>query len=679
MEESLLGRGVAAVASLAFALVVLVGCNVGGDVITVPALEPRKDQNDKPLFTCFDQDTTGCDRQVYLSCRPNGEFLETESLDCAAMGKVCDVERGCIVCQPGTPRCKVCDDGDEGCSPNIAQICDATGDKWNDVEECDLPAGDICPQGMCQRMCDLAQEERSYVGCKFFSADLDNAAIDDLNNASRQQYAVVVTNPQSVPVEVYVEVNEAPYGQALDVRELERRLIPPGGLEILELPRREVDGSSAEGLDDGTHTAVTSNAFRIESSHPIVAYQFNPLENVNVFSNDASLLLPTSAIGLNYTVVGWPQTIGDSENPEQDFDHTSSDEDLRAFLTILGTQEDTTLNVKFGDDVVRVVGAGIIPTSGPGDELKELKIGPFDVVNLETEGFNADFTGSVVSANKPIVVFVGSEASDVPPFGTYATRQCCAAHLEEQLFPDRTLGTLFYIARMPSRTKALKAAGFPDDPLDIAVAHEPEWVRVVAVAPGKTKIETSLPVPNHEFELDQGEHELLWIDQDVRMESSQRIAVLQALPSQGVTGIPRQFPGGDPAIIAVPPAQQFRKDYIFLTPDKYAFDFVTITAPREANILMDGRPLDEHSCEPPAPADGLERKRGDAPPDHVVYRCQFSFPMVTNGANSRTLAGRQDDGVHTLVSDQDVGIVVYGFDRFVSYAYAGGLNLKFLE
>jgi tetratricopeptide (TPR) repeat protein len=70
--------------------------------------------------------------------------------------------------------------------------------------------------------------------------------------------------------------------------------VPPGFLEVFELPRREVDGSTGAAPNDGTHTAVTSNAYRIGASHPVTAYQFNPLENVNVFSNDASLLLPTS-------------------------------------------------------------------------------------------------------------------------------------------------------------------------------------------------------------------------------------------------------------------------------------------------------------------------------------------------------------------------------------------------
>jgi hypothetical protein len=45
----------------------------------------------------------------------------------------------------------------------------------------------------------------------------------------------------------------------------------------------------------------------------------------------------------------------------------------------------------------------------------------------------------------------------------------------------------------------------------------------------------------------------------------------------------------------------------------------------------------------------------------------------------RVLLGEQHDGAHTVVSDKPVSIVVYGFDRFVSYAYVGGLNLNALN
>jgi hypothetical protein len=37
-------------------------------------------------------------------------------------------------------------------------------------------------------------------------------------------------------------------------------------------------------------------------------------------------------------------------------------------------------------------------------------------------------------------------------------------------------------------------------------------------------------------------------------------------------------------------------------------------------------------------------------------------------------SGVQDDGAHTIVASQPVGVVVYGWDRYISYVYPGALS-----
>jgi hypothetical protein len=63
----------------------------------------------------------------------------------------------------------------------------------------------------------------------------------------------------------------------------------------------------------------------------------------------------------------------------------------------------------------------------------------------------------------------------------------------------------------------------------------------------------------------------------------------------------------------------------------------------------------------------------------VVHRCQLAFPEIRPGQIPVILPGVQHDGVHTVVSDREVAIIVYGFDRFVSYAYVGGLDFDVLQ
>ncbi len=731
--------------SLCIALIAALGlatsCTTGsGDPPDAGRISPFVDGS----FACLYPEAVACVGNVHFSCEPSGEFLSTVRVDCddvevEGRRSICVAELGCSLCRP-----------DElFCVGNDVVRCTASGDGFEVREECDLEAGFVCQQGQCRNLCEVAISERSYQGCEFYGVDLDNAAVGAGRDASAQQYSIVVTNSSGQPTEVVVERNVAPIGEPPVIDEVERVTLLPGDLEVFNLPRREVDGSSSfapceassacqtneacwcaeglrvedpppaggehrdcrcriragtDGMNDGTHSALSSHAYRVRSVLPIVAYQFNPLDNVGVFSNDASLLLPTSAINTTYAVIGWPQTIAHSvfadqactddadctatagsvcdpterlcTNPSEDFSPRRNDEDLRAFLTIVGTQPGTRVSVTLGPQVRRVIGVDGGADGGPGD-VWEFDVGAFDVINLETAGFNADFTGTLVDATRPVSVFTGSEASDAPRVGTLSNRQCCADHLEEQLFPNDTLGSRFYIGRMPPRSTALNAAFIDPTTDSVGEFDEPEYVRVLAVGSGLTRFTTTLARPFEFFELEQGQDAILVADQDFQMEASQAVAVLQVLPSQEAVGIPNYYPGGDPATIAVPPVEQYREEYVFLTPNQYAFDFVTITAPRLAQVLLDERPIDEWDCQV-APADGIRRRDTDPPPEWVIYRCQLSFPDVL-GRNQPIVDGLQNDGYHTLRANAEIGLVVYGFDAFVSYAYAGGLNLDPLD
>lgn len=672
----------------------------------------RRDTN--PVgFVCETEESQGCeDPQVFVTCERDGEFFLPVRQNCASTPEtpICDAELGCVVCARGQRACR----GED------VIICNDQGSGFEVVESCDIDEGFVCDEGYCVELCEQAARASSYQGCDFLAVDLDNAAIPGGSDASFQQYAVVVSNSSPITSQVWIEVNDAQPGETPVVREVARESLLPGDLWTFNLPRREVDGSSsnlvcdqdnpcagsevcvcgepntpcfcrvsedATGLNDGTHSAITSRAYRVRSTRPIVAYQFNPLANVDVFSNDASILFPRAATGREYHVVGWPQTIADGNcdpaDPrcaEVDFNTARDDEDLRAFLTIAAGEADTRVSVDLGQFATRVWRPGtreLLPT----DEPFVVTLGAFDVLNLETDGLNEDFTGTIVSASKNVSVFTGSEASDAPRFDTYATRLCCADHLEHQLPANRALGRSYYVARMPPRTVALNAA-FTDPRDSVAEVNELEYVRVQALTE-RTTIETTLAAPQDRFVIEPRGSVLITADQDFFLRADQSVSVLQVIASQQAVGISNELPGGDPAIVSVPPVGQYRDQYVFLTPDQYAFDFVVITAPYSAQLRLDGRPLDPNRCTI-SPADGIARGPGDSLPDQVIYRCQLSFPEIgecepgVRGCEGGFSDGEQNDGTHTLVATEPVGLVVYGFDAFVSYAYVGGLNLETL-
>jgi hypothetical protein len=410
----------------------------------------------------------------------------------------------------------------------------------------------------------------------------------------------------------------------------------------------------------------------------VVAYQFNPLENVNVFSNDASLLKPVEALdpgssteALMYAVLGWPQTIASTSDPDTNF---SSDNpaDLRAFLTLVGTRPDTHVRIK---TTTRILGSPDIPTTEAGDEVT-LTLNPFDVANLETDDFNADFTGSIVSADGPIVAFSGNEASDAPYFQTLRDRNCCADHLEEQLDHVRTAGKRFVGTVSPNRARAVLAAGAV-----VGVEEQAEYFRVMATTERGATVTTTLDGSYQEIPLSGlGDFATFSSTHHFILESDEPISFASISPSQEDANLPSDLPGGDPSLVIVPPVEQFRNNYVFLTPDKYNFDFVRIIAEPDTAIALDGVYIgDIPTCEL-NPADGLTDKDRGGPPPFVVYSCQLSFPKIDQDKPrpDGLTPGFQNDGVHRIVANEPVGLIVDGFDYFVSYAYAGGTELSFI-
>jgi hypothetical protein len=418
-------------------------------------------------------------------CTRNFERCE-DVAGAATWVTVDDCVRRDLVCAIGLRACATCIPNALGCDGEYVATCNSDGSGYERGEACDVENGRACRDGACANLCALASEQRSNVGCEYWAVDLDNARVSDALNAAAQQFAVVVSNPQpDVTTEVSIEQDDTQPGEKNAPFRVAGASIPPRSLRVFRLGPREVDGSPPGEFDSGTHTALTRAGYRIKTDFPVVAYQFNPLANVNVFSNDASLLKPVEAVvpegsGVQdaYVVLGWPQTIASTDDPDTNFD-PDDPADLRAFLTIVGTRAGTTVRV---NPRARILGAPGIPETHPGEEL-EVKLDPFDVLNLETDDFNADFTGSFVSSDGPIIAFTGSEASDAPFFDTLRDRRCCADHLEEQLDHLRTAGRVFVATVTPNRSSALRAAGAA-----LGLAPQPEYFRVVATTDAGARI-----------------------------------------------------------------------------------------------------------------------------------------------------------------------------------------------
>ena len=602
--------------------------------------------------------TDRCAENTYQQCADDGaSWVDIDA--CSDRELVCVDGDGCRACFPDTRSCAGLD----------VVRCRPDGSGTDVIATCG-DDDDVCFGGTCVNACVLAAETESYEGCEYWAVDLDNAVVSTFGAASAQQFSVVLSNPgmlaATARVEAYCTDADAatagcligePYTVAGPFTVL------PGDLTIVDLDARELDGSSSPELNDGPGTFVSHHAYRIASSTPLIAYQFNPLENVGVFSNDASLLLPTEALDGRYMVLSWPQTLALTEESE-----TNAGIDLRAFLTIVGIEDDTAVTIDLRTDIL---GGGGIEPALAGDRL-DLVVDRFEVVNLETDGFNADFTGTSITATAPVAVYTGSEASDAPRFDTLAGRQCCADHLEEQLFPEVSFGQRFVAVKTPLRSQVIAEAGW-----DVQVVpDEPEYWRIVATTED-TQVITNLPPPNNEFFLQRGESVIFESERDFVVRSDEPIGFGQFPASQLATGIPSTLPGGerppggDPSYMVVPPLEQWRTNYLFLVPNQYAYDYLLIAAPATAELRYDHIPLaNVLDCEY-EPIGTLPTGPVETPVEYVAIRCPLSYPTPEG-------PGLQDDGVHLLESTngEAFGLMVWGWDSFVSYGYPGGSNLE---
>jgi hypothetical protein len=340
----------------------------------------------------------------------------------------------------------------------------------------------------------------------------------------------------------------------------------------------------------------------------------------------------------------------------------------------VATRDDTHGHFK---TTPRIVPGGPYTTSiEPGSTVTRT-MQAFEVLNLETGDFDADFTGSLLTADGPVVLFPGSEASDSPEYQMLAQRYCCADHLEHQTAPLRTVGKSYVLAKMPNRTSAVIAAGGM-----IGEIQETEYYRVVAAQPGTTHVTTTLPSPYDAFDLNgQGAFQTIPSQNDFILKASQPAMILQVQAGQDAGGVPRGLPGGDPSTLFPPPVEQWRSDYVLLTPDKYVFDYLVVVAPSNAHVYIDGEKLDPTNSDV-TPSDGLSPdQRGSQTPPYWTYRYQLSYPIIDPTAMppNNVKPGKQNDGVHHVQSDAAVGVIAYGFDSYVSYAYAGGTQLTVIN
>ena len=128
---------------------------------------------------------------------------------------------------------------------------------------------------------------------------------------------------------------------------------------------------------------------------------------------------------------------------------------------------------------------------------------------------------------------------------------------------------------------------------------------------------------------------------------------------------------GDPAFILAVPVQQFRDSYVFLAPDKYEEDYVSIAIQADMEARLDGNSLADIPQEFVSDLEGTNWKAVRMP--------------ITDGFHSLSCVNPHHCCNENELDDGDVdcdtivcgcSVMVHGYDSYVSYGYPGGLNLE---
>jgi hypothetical protein len=421
-----------------------------------------------------------------------------------------------LVCEPGETRCA---------DAETIEECAGSGLSWKPGETCGEHQS--CIDGACIGPCEKAEQNPSSVGCDFVAIRM----LSFVSDIGGDALIVGNTDPSETAV---VQLSFAPNNS---------HKLEPIGDPVQVLPGE----SHTFQLDNEAlkfYSAVRiGGVYRVKSDIPIAAYLHSTLDNKA--SNDSSLLLPLHTLRKDHVVASYPG-FADAATPDTKNGRPS-------YFNVIAVEDDTTVSWTarrdtYGDGLsVPKVAAGATD-SVPLNALDVLQVGSSSTTNLDFK--THDVSGTLVSADKPIVVMGASNCAFVPFEKGYCN------HLQEQMFPLDYWGKRYVGAHSPLR------------------AGEKHYWRVYAGRDGVTITfdPSSLGQPPiillkrgdfAEFEVDNGASFVMLADGPF-------------LPVQYLAGAGESGAIGDPSMYQMVPVEQWLKRYVFVTGVGYDLNYAQV-------------------------------------------------------------------------------------------------------
>jgi uncharacterized repeat protein (TIGR01451 family) len=351
--------------------------------------------------------------------------------------------------------------------------------------------------------------------------------------------------------------------------------VTPGTVTTVTLPAAAEIGASNVAVGNGVHVTAAS---------PVTVYGLSQITK----STDAYLGLPSDAIGTDYIALGYG---GENQSRPSE-------------LAVVATADGTTVTITPATALAQHAAGVPFQVSLNQGQTYQLQAGAI-----------GDVTGTLVTSNKPIGVFSGSECGDVPDVPlTFACNL-----LVEQLPPTTAWGKSFVTMPLATRLNG--------DAFRILASQDSTTVQVNGAA----------------ATLNRAQFKELVVNGPAQIVADKPVLVMQYSHGTNYDGVT-----SDPFEMLVPPTAQFADAYTVATPESgFAVNFVNVVAPNAAvgSILLDGQPIAANQFT-------------------AVGSSGFSGTQVAVGVGSHTLSGPAAFGLHA-----------YGFAAADGYGYPGGLAL----
>ncbi|RLE81472.1 MAG: hypothetical protein DRJ36_01300, partial [Thermoprotei archaeon] len=285
---------------------------------------------------------------------------------------------------------------------------------------------------------------------------------------------------------------------------------------------------------------IDNKGIRVTAEDEVTVYFLNPREPV--YTNDAYLGLPVDALGNEYIILAYPETLS-----ARGFSHTIGPSEFAIVAPYNNTTITITPSITTGSRT-----AGVPYT---------ITLDKFQTYTLQSDDALEDLTGTVIESDHPIAVFAGGRCTDIPPGYGYCD------HIVEQMAPTATWGKDFDTFPFMPRLNGLG-----------------DFLRILASVDG-TVVTINGTVAGT---INRGEFLEINVTNPLEISTSEPVLVAQYLTGEGYEGRI-----GDPFECLIPPTEQFLPRYTFITPTGYAENYVNIIAPTYSldDLILDGAPV----------------------------------------------------------------------------------------